>query len=124
MEKILGIGIDICKTQRIANILVKPYSYKFINRVLHKNEQEKPITAEYLSSRWAAKEALVKATGNKLLVFSDIQVIYNAIGQPQFKFYSSALEALSFKIFLLSISHEKEYSVAVVISILNPTAQH
>ena len=119
MQKFLGIGIDICKIDRIARILKKPYSKRFLTRVLQKNEFYSEITPEFVAGRWAAKEALVKSTGHKTLVYSDVQVTYNALGQPEFKFYSEYLNDLFSKnSFLLSISHESDYAAAVVLSIL------
>lgn len=50
-------------------ILEAPYSHRFMVKVLHHNEilqiQQLPLIqnkVQYLASRWAAKEALVKAS--------------------------------------------------------------
>lgn len=51
MQKFLGIGIDICKIDRIARILKKPYSKRFLTRVLQKNEFYSEITPEFVAGR-------------------------------------------------------------------------
>ena len=62
--KILGIGVDIVQNKRI-KILIN--NKRFIKRVLGKNEikffNKKLNKVEYLSKRFAAKEALAKALG-------------------------------------------------------------
>ena len=64
------------KISRIESILLKNYQRRFLVKVLHDKELEyfDQITddeykAQYVASRWAAKEATVKAIGKKDLVF-------------------------------------------------------
>lgn len=67
-------------------ILEAPYSHRFMVKVLHHNEilqiQRLPLLqnkVQYLASRWAAKEALVKASKYKELVFPDVEI---AVSMP------------------------------------------
>jgi holo-[acyl-carrier protein] synthase len=70
--KIFGIGIDLVKISRMQKILEQSYKQRFLTKVLHPRELEhfKDITneeyqAQYLASRWAAKEATIKAIGRR-----------------------------------------------------------
>lgn len=74
---IKGVGIDIIENSRILNLL--KHQSRFLNKVLH--ESEIKILSEYvlekkkiqfIASRWALKESLVKATKNKYIVFSKV----------------------------------------------------
>jgi holo-[acyl-carrier protein] synthase len=123
--KIIGIGVDLVKNNRI-KLSIK--NKKFINRIFDKKEL---LSAEkifdktnYLSKRFAAKEALAKAIGTGFsdgLNFKDIQILNNKMGKPYY-FISSKLKNLikkkkkvkTFNLFL-SISDEKEYSIAFAI---------
>ena len=120
--KIVGIGVDIINNKRI-QLSIK--NKNFINRIFGKNEIliSKRFTnkANFFSKRFAAKEALAKALGigfRENLNFKDIQIVNNKLGKPYY-LVSSKIKSLikkkkkikNFNLFL-SISDEKEYSVA------------
>jgi phosphopantetheine--protein transferase-like protein len=77
---IKGIGIDITHISRFKKIIQKSFfETSFLTKVLNVREQEEynskqteDLKAIYIASRWSFKEALVKATGNKGLIFSKI----------------------------------------------------
>jgi holo-[acyl-carrier protein] synthase len=123
--KIIGIGVDIVKNKRIG-LSIK--NKDFINRTFGKNEIliSKKINSKtsYFSKRFAAKEAFAKALGTGFrngLNFKDIEVINDKLGKP---FYIISLKIKNlikkkkkikdFNLFL-SISDEKEYSIAFTI---------
>ena len=123
--KILGIGVDIIKNQRIRNLIKNKI---FIKRTFGKNEIKLSIKisnkVSYFAKRFAAKEAFVKALGTgfrKNLNFRDIEVLNDKLGKP---FYSKSkkidsiiykqLKIKKYNLFL-SISDEKDYSVAFTI---------
>ena len=123
--KTIGIGVDIVDNKRI-KISIK--NKKFIDRAFGRNEilNSKKILnkTNYLSKRFAAKEALAKALGTGFrdgLNFKDIQVLNNKHGKPYYAM-SAKLKNLikkkkkikNFNLFL-SISDEKEYSIAFTI---------
>ena len=123
--KIIGIGVDIVKNKRIS-LAVKKKS--FINRIFGKNEisMSKKVDnrINYFSKRFAAKEALAKALGTGFrdgLSFKDVEIINNKQGMPYY-IISSKINNLikkkkkvkNFNLFL-SISDEKEYSIAFTI---------
>lgn len=111
--KIVGIGLDLCKISRIKNIRQKPYWSRFLDRVLHQNEKLSQTTDEFVASRWAAKEAIVKATGLKELPYRQIEVHKGANGEPLITIHNNNLSKLHY---LLSISHEEDLTAAVVIA--------
>ena len=123
--KILGIGVDLIKNKRIA-VLVKNKS--FILRTFGTKEINfsKNLTNRnnYFAKRFAAKEALAKALGTgfrEKLNFKDIEILNNDLGKPYY-FISSKIRNIISKKFkvkkfelFLSISDEKDYSVAFTI---------
>lgn len=87
MNSIKGIGVDITKVSRFVNIINK-FEINFINKTLHFNEIEEykkllntKTKSQFLASRWSYKEALVKASGNKSLIFSKIYLEKNELGR-------------------------------------------
>ena len=123
--KILGIGVDIIKNNRIRNSLK---NNKFINRIyspkeLELSKQTKNKVA-FFSKRFAAKEAFSKALGTGFrsgLEFKDIEIINDSAGKPQYvkskkitKIIQKKFKIKNFNSFL-SISDEKDYSTAFAI---------
>jgi holo-[acyl-carrier protein] synthase len=123
--KTIGIGVDIVENKRIKSSIKNK---KFVLRTFGKDEilntEKKLNKANYLSKRFAAKEALVKAIGTGFrdgLNFKDIQVLNNKLGKPYYVINSKLKNLIKkkkkvkdFNLFL-SISDEKEYSVAFAI---------
>ena len=123
--KILGIGVDIIKNNRIKNSLK---NNKFIYRIysvreLELSKQTKNKVA-FFSKRFAAKEAFSKALGTGFrsgLEFKDIEIINDIDGKPQYvknkkitKIVKKKFKIKNFNSFL-SISDEKDYSTAFTI---------
>ena len=123
--KTIGIGVDIIKNNRIKFLLKNK---NFINRIFSKNEifVSKKITnkTNYFSKRFAAKESLVKAIGTGFrdnLNFKDIEINNDKLGKPYYlvkpkikKLIKKKKKVNNFELFL-SISDEKDYSVAFTI---------
>ena len=123
--KMIGIGVDIVKNKRIHSSIK---SKSFINRTFSKNEiliSEKFINkTNYFSKRFAAKEAFVKALGTGFregLNFKDIQIVNDKLGKPYYLIDSKIKNLIqkkkkikNFNLFL-SISDEKDYSIAFTI---------
>lgn len=102
---IKGIGTDIISNTRVKNSDVN-------DRFLSEKEKEvyKNIGSDgknnFLSGRWAAKEAIIKAS-NKEFIFSDISIINSPTGKP-FVFIGN-IKRIDIH---LSISHDVEYTIA------------
>mgnify|MGYP001212791717 CR=1 FL=1 len=123
--KILGIGVDIIKNNRI-RALIK--NKTFINRTFSLSEIKFSIKntkkTNYFAKRFAAKEAFVKSLGTGFrnnLNLKDIEIFNDKIGKPYY-FKSKKINNLikkKFKIknynLFLSISDEKDYSIAFTI---------
>ncbi len=70
--KIFGIGVDLVQNSRIRNVLTKSHAKRFLVRVLHQDELKHydtinmdRVQIQYVASRWAVKEAVVKALGRR-----------------------------------------------------------
>ena len=123
--KIIGIGVDLIENQRI-KFLIK--NKKFVARIFSKKEIEisKNIKnkTNYFAKRFAAKEALSKSLGTGIranLTFKKIEILNDKLGKPYY-LNSKTLKDIIFKRFkvkkynlFLSISDEKDYSVAFTI---------
>ena len=123
--KILGIGVDLIENKRIGNLI---NNKSFIKRTFGKREvnlaKKFSNKINYFAKRFAAKEAFAKALGTGFrndLNFKDIEILNDKIGKPYF-YKSKKINQLILKKFkikkfdlFLSISDEKDYSVAFTI---------
>ena len=123
--KILGIGTDIVKNARFKFLIKKK---NIINRTFGKKEiklsQKLSNKSNFFSKRFAAKEAFAKSLGTGFrnnLNLKDIEILNDKMGKP-FYIKSKKIDKLINKIFktkkynlFLSISDEKDYSVAFTI---------
>ncbi len=112
---ITGTGIDIVNIKRIRKLLDE-HSERFINKILSPDEKLKiPAVKqeEYIAGRFAAKEALAKATEEQF-IFTQVSVMNDSKGKPYFTgdFIS---ESFAGKRLHLSISHDTDYATAFVI---------
>ena len=101
----MKIGCDIVENKRLEN-----KNETFINHVLTEKEKELYKTrnpVEFLSGRFAAKEAIMKCLPNtKEILLTDIEILNDENGKP----YCN-IEGIED----ISISHEKEYTIAVAL---------
>ena len=108
-----AIGIDIVEFSQIKAKL----SDKFIKRILSENELKRynGITneqrkLEYISGRFAAKEAYTKIYKkfDEHLNFTDVEILNDDLGAPYIKSKYRADDVI-----LVSISHSANYVVAI-----------
>ncbi len=123
--KILGIGVDIIKNKRVENSMKNK---KFLQRIFNKEEiniiKKEKVKKNFYAKRFAAKESFSKSMGTgfrKELNFKDIIILNNKLGKPFYK-KTKKIDNLIFKKFnvrnynlFLSISDEKDYSIAFTI---------
>ena len=115
-----AIGVDIVDIERIAQSIDR-FGDRFLQRVF--TEQELAYCngrVDSLAARWAAKEACLKALRRPLgsIPLRDIEVIPNPEHGPVLQLHGraqDALQAAGARTIHLSLSHEKDYAVAVVL---------
>ena len=111
LEK-LGIGIDIVEINRFSE---KPYikNENFYKKIFHDSEIKYCLnnknSSQSFAAKFAIKESVIKSINEKIN-FLDILTEHSNF-QPTV----SILEN-SFYNFLVSVSHEKNYAIVVVIS--------
>lgn len=117
---IFGVGTDIVDKKRIAESLEK-FGEKFAIRVLTEKEfvvylsKNEIGKVDYLSRRFAAKEAVSKSLGcgiGEELSFQDVEVLNDAKGKP-----NATASGYSDYRFNISISDEKDsFAIAFVVA--------
>ncbi len=121
---IVGIGTDIVNVARIEAASAR-HGASFAERILSPQELAEYASqahpARFLSKRFAAKEALAKATGHGLrhpVSLHRITVGHDALGKPEFVFDKELavfLAQLGVVRHHLSLSDERDAAVAFVI---------
>ena len=113
-------GIDIIEIARIGNVLNK-YGVRFLNRIYTDSEQRYCRgRAAQLASRFAAKEAVMKAlgTGIRGVGWKDIEIKRERGGPPYVQLHGRG-QARASKMGLseisLSLSHSNDFAVASVV---------
>ena len=119
--KILGTGVDIVETARIAGSLER-HGGRFLARVFLESEQAycKKMTApeSCYAARFAAKEAVAKAFGTGIgaeLGWLDIEVQRKPSGEPFIVLHGLGAQTaarLGITDLRLSLSHSDHYAVA------------
>jgi holo-[acyl-carrier protein] synthase len=119
---ILGIGIDVVHVYRLKRWEKIPGLF---DRFFHDEELRVALPKGEagilsLAARFAAKEAFGKALGTGLHGFSlkEIAVMNDELGKPNVKLYGraqEALEELGGTNVLISLSHERDNALAVVV---------
>jgi holo-[acyl-carrier protein] synthase len=121
---IVGIGTDIVEIQRIREIVEKR-GQSFLSRIFTDAEKEYCLStkdpAARCAGRYAAKEAVLKALGTGLrgLRWRDIEIIRNSAGKPIVRLTAGAAqlaESLGITEILLTISHSRDYAVALAVA--------
>ena len=114
-EMILGIGTDIIEVDRIQKAIER-WGSGFLNHVFTGEEiqyaQKHKSPAQHFAARFAAKEAVYKAIGNKPdLGWKDLQILNDSQGKP----YCVVRNKKFRNKILISMSHTQNYAVASAI---------
>lgn len=118
---ILGIGMDIVETKRIAESIER-FGDRFLQRIFLEGEvayaQSMKFPHLHLAARFAAKEAISKAFGTGIghdLGWRDLEIVRESNGAPCVKLHGRA-EAYAKKRGVsavhVSLSHTTEYGAA------------
>ena len=115
-----SIGVDIVEIKRI-ELAVNRGRERFLRRVYTETEL-KTCQDRFpsLASRFAAKEAVMKAlgTGGIGIAWREIEILTGDDGRPLVRLHGRALDKatkLNLKEVSISLSDSKEYAVAVAI---------
>ncbi len=120
---ILGVGIDIIETERVAEKIAKEGGFReHVFSVSEISYCEKNTNhAENYAARFAAKEALLKALGTGFTInisLPEIEVVTDEMGKPSFNIYGkleTIVKARNISTIFLSLSHLKSIACAVVV---------
>ncbi|MBF0619392.1 MAG: holo-ACP synthase [Candidatus Omnitrophica bacterium] len=108
---IIGTGVDIIEIQRIRRS-VEQWGARFLQRVFNDAEiayaQKHTIPYPHYAGRFAAKEAVYKALGDKSITWKDMTVTNDPDGKPVCSVNGHTIKGRIH----LSISHSKYYAVA------------
>ncbi len=123
--ELIGTGVDIVDTRRIQKAYAK-YSQSFVKKILHKAElvefHQQQDKLQYLSNRFAVKEAIAKAFGTGIrgaMSWKNIYITHNELGKPIPNFEKALADHIGISELevSISISHEKNYTVAYAIAL-------
>lgn len=117
---ILGVGIDLVSVDRVNKIYAK-HPHRFLDRIFTSREKagfaEKGSPVNTLASRFAAKEAVLKAIGCGIgpAALKEVEVIVTTGKQPSVKLHGEALRQAEKRLIntiALSMTHEPPFACA------------
>lgn len=122
---IVGHGVDIVETARIAELLER-HGQRFLDRCFTPAEQDycsrnAKRRMEHLAGRFAAKEAILKALGTGWrggIAWTDIDILPDTLGRPTVTLAGESrrlAEQLGILRWHLSISHVETHAMASAI---------
>ena len=124
MPGIVGIGIDLVNIDRLRGVIDR-YGARFVERILTAEEraycERYEDAAPQVASRFAAKEAVLKALGTGLargIRWQDVEVRREGQDAPRIHLAGRAAEEAAARAVdrvHLSVSHDHDAAVAMVI---------
>jgi holo-[acyl-carrier protein] synthase len=121
---ILGVGMDIVETKRIAESIER-FGDRFLKRIFLDGEltysQSMKFPHLHLAARFAAKEAISKAFGTGIgreMGWRDLEIIREPSGAPRVVLHGKAeafAQARGMQAIHVSLSHTAEYGAASVV---------
>jgi holo-[acyl-carrier protein] synthase len=122
---ILGLGTDLVAIGRVEKVLSR-YRDRFLDRVFTLAERAECLSrarpATHLAARLAAKEAAMKALGTGWglgVRWQEIEVRSGASAPPTLRLTGIArerAEARGIRQAMVSLSHDGEYAIAIVVA--------
>jgi holo-[acyl-carrier protein] synthase len=118
----LSVGVDLVSVARIETMF-KRWGNKFLERIFTPGEIEyclgKSSPAPSLAARFAAKEAFFKAVSRRNrspIGFKSVEVVMTDGGAPTLKAHGAAGVALGGLGASVSLSHDGDLAIAIVIT--------
>lgn len=102
-----SIGVDIIKNSKLNEELINKFLSMQEKKIMN-NYKSFVTKREFAAGRWVGKEAIIKAT-NKKFLYSRIEILRGKKGEPIVFVDEKRRNDI-----LISISHEKKYSIAMV----------
>jgi holo-[acyl-carrier protein] synthase len=120
---IFGIGIDLVECSRFLDWSAFKKQRIFTKKELEYADNDNANSERHLANFWAAREAFLKAMGTgfcETIAFSDISVVHDDNGRPEFVIAGGAKNLLKELVGLsarvhLSITDQGEYTCAMVV---------
>lgn len=122
----LRVGIDIVEVACVEETLASSRARRYLDLVYTQGEQRDSrrsgvVDPSRLAARFAAKEAVFKALGERSaeLPWSAVEVVRAAGGEPSVRLHGRALaaaRALGLSRFAVSLTHEPGYAAAMVVA--------
>ncbi|MFA9477033.1 holo-ACP synthase [Phycisphaerales bacterium AB-hyl4] len=125
--RILGHGIDLVDTPRVAHML-EVHGQRFLSRCFTEGEQAYAAAnhkrqVEHLAGRFAAKEAILKALGTGWtggIGWTDAEVVREPSGRPTVRLHGRCAVVaaeMGIETWWLSITHVKGQAMASAIAV-------
>jgi holo-[acyl-carrier protein] synthase len=117
----ISVGVDVVEIERIVAVISR-WQDRFLERVYTVNELRYCRgRAPELAARFAGKEAIAKAlgTGIRGLAWRDMEILPDLLGKPEVALHDRALaraSAIGLHQFAISLSHSRDYAVAMVVA--------
>lgn len=122
----LRVGIDIVEVACVEETLASSRAGRYLDLVYTQTEQRDSqrsgaVDPSRLAARFAAKEAVFKALGERSaeLPWNAVEVVRGAGGEPSVRLHGRALaaaHALGLSRFAVSLTHEPGYAAAMVVA--------
>ncbi len=113
---IIGTGVDITEVKRLRQA-VERWDKSFLERIFTdtelKNAKTRSSFYQHLAGRFAAKEAIFKAAGEKNLSWKNVEILNDRDGKPYCNIIGKFCKDIEIHV---SISHVKNYAVANAIA--------
>ncbi|MSR17940.1 MAG: holo-[acyl-carrier-protein] synthase [Phycisphaerales bacterium] len=130
MNSSISQGVDLVEVDRIER-LMQENPAEFAARCFREEEVaycdgSGALRMQRYASRFAAKEAAMKALGTGWtngVSFTDVEVFSAGVGAPQLRLHGRFAEVaseLGLHSWSVSLSHTKQFAVAVVIALRSP----
>ena len=118
----MNLGVDIVLVDRINKILNSKKKSRFLNKVFSRSEisdsKNRQNQSEYLSGRFAAKEAIKKALSSYdetgMSSFKALEILNSESGKPYVLINSKKQSNIN-----ISIAHDGNYAIAFCVANLD-----
>lgn len=122
-DSVIGVGVDIIRTERFEDIAQRaPGGVAARLFTAGELSDRRVNNREYLASRFAAKEAVMKSLGSGMshISFTDIEVYHTDGGAPAVRLSGAAsrrAREVGARRVLVSVSHDRDYVCAFAVAL-------